>query len=115
MADRKQDDLAPENHNSEQDDEQEQTQSVADEALHKDRESPLDSGKHKSEADLSDDSTQDLVASILTPSAARTITTITRTSTAMRPRSIPTCRPTVAKPRPRRASAGRAHPTPRAV
>ena len=61
MADRKQDDLAPENHNSEQDDEQEQTQSVAEEALHQDTVSPLDSRKHKSDTDLSDDSTQDLV------------------------------------------------------
>jgi hypothetical protein len=61
MADRKQDDLAPENHNSEQDDEQDQAQTLTEEALGGVQGSPLDSTKHKSEADLSDDSTQDLV------------------------------------------------------
>jgi hypothetical protein len=61
VPDRKPDDTAPENHNSEQDDEPEQTQSVTDDALHPDRTSPLDSEKHHSAADLSDDSAQDLV------------------------------------------------------
>ncbi len=61
MADRKTDDLAPETHNSEQEDEQDQAQTLTEEALGGVQGSPLDSRKHKSEADLDDDSTQDLV------------------------------------------------------
>lgn len=54
---------APELHNAEQDDEPEQSQTVADEALRgaARRASPLDSVKPDDEGDLTDDSTQDLV------------------------------------------------------
>ena len=56
-------DQAPELHNSEQDDEQEQTQSVADEALHGESRhaSPLDSVKSDEPGEVMDDSTQDLI------------------------------------------------------
>ena len=54
---------APELHNAEQDDELEQAQTLADEALRGEarRASPLDSVKPDDENDLSDDSTQDLI------------------------------------------------------
>lgn len=56
-------DEAPELHNAEQDDELEQAQTLADEALRGEarRASPLDSVKPDDENDLSDDSTQDLI------------------------------------------------------
>ena len=56
-------DQAPELHNSEQDDEQEQTQSVADEALHAEgrHASPLDSTKSDTSSGVMNDSTQDLI------------------------------------------------------
>ena len=53
---------APELHNAEQDDEQEQTQTVAEEARNKDGEtSPLDSEKVDEEGEVMGDSSQDLV------------------------------------------------------
>lgn len=54
---------APELHNAEQDDELEQSQTLADEALRGEarRGSPLDSVKPGDGGDLADDSTQDLV------------------------------------------------------
>jgi len=63
MTDRRIPDEAPELHNAEQDDELEQAQTVADEALAGGaREaSPLDSIKPDDEGDLSGDSTQDLI------------------------------------------------------
>lgn len=56
-------DQAPELHNSEQDDELDQAQSVADEALAggSHQASPLDSVKPRRPGDLSEDSTQDLI------------------------------------------------------
>ena len=56
-------DQAPELHNAEQDDELEQAQTVADEALAGGarRASPLDSVKPDDDGDLMDDSTQDLI------------------------------------------------------
>jgi hypothetical protein len=56
-------DLAPELRNDRQDDEQWQTQTVAEEALHGEarRASPLDSIKDDNDSGLMDDSTQDLV------------------------------------------------------
>lgn len=54
--------LAPETHNSEQDDEDEQTQSVAAEGGYKDAEaSPLDSEKPEHEGEVMNDSSQDLI------------------------------------------------------
>lgn len=63
MADRKTQDLAPETHNSEQDDAPEQAQTLAEEVLHDSRQapSPTESTKHKAAGDLDDDSTQDLI------------------------------------------------------
>ena len=63
MTDRRIPDEAPELHNAEQDDELEQAQTLADEALRGEarRASPLDSVKPDDENDLSDDSTQDLI------------------------------------------------------
>jgi hypothetical protein len=57
------DDQAPELHNSEQDDEQWQTQTVAEDALRGEarRPSPLDSVKNREPGELTDDSTQDLI------------------------------------------------------
>jgi hypothetical protein len=53
---------APELHNSEQDDELEQAQTLADEARNKDAESsPLDSVKPDDEGEIMDDSSQDLI------------------------------------------------------
>ena len=53
---------APELHNAEQEDEQEQTQTVAEEARNKDGEtSPLDSEKVDEEGEVMGDSSQDLV------------------------------------------------------
>lgn len=54
---------APELHNSEQDDELDQSQTVADEALHgaARQGSPLDSTKVADPNDTTDDSTQDLI------------------------------------------------------
>jgi len=53
---------APELHNSEQDDELEQAQTVAAEARHKDAEaSPLDSVKNGEPGEVMDDSSQDLI------------------------------------------------------
>ncbi len=54
---------APELHNSEQDDEQWQTQTVADDALRGEgrRASPLDSVKPDDDGGIMDDSTQDLI------------------------------------------------------
>jgi hypothetical protein len=54
---------APELHNSEQDDEQWQAQTVADEALggEAQRASPLDSVKNESPGEVMGDSTQDLI------------------------------------------------------
>ena len=53
---------APELHNAEQEDELEQAQTVAGDALYKDAEaSPLDSVKPGDEGELMDDSTQDLI------------------------------------------------------
>jgi hypothetical protein len=63
MIDRRIPDEAPELHNAEQDDELEQAQTVADEALAggaRDA-SPLDSIKPDYEGDLDEDSTQDLI------------------------------------------------------
>ena len=63
MTDRRIPDEAPEQHNAEQDDELEQTQTVADEALAggaRDA-SPLDSIKPDDPGELMDDSTQDLI------------------------------------------------------
>ena len=57
----KQEDLAPETHNDEQEDESSQAQVVADNALHPDDGSPTESTKHKGGAYEDDDSTQDLV------------------------------------------------------
>lgn len=59
----KADDSAPELHNSEQDDEPDQAQTVAEEALSgaASDASPLDSTKNPNPGDLTDDSTQDLV------------------------------------------------------
>ncbi len=56
-------DQAPELHNSEQEDEQEQSQTLAEEGLRGEarRASPLDSIKVDNPGDLVDDSTQDLV------------------------------------------------------
>lgn len=56
-------DQAPELHNSEQDDEQGQTHTVADEALRGEaqRASPLDSVKSDEPGEVMDDSTQDLI------------------------------------------------------
>jgi len=55
-------DLAPETHNSEQDDEGEQAQTVAAEANRADAEqSPLDSIKPDDEGEIMDDSSQDLI------------------------------------------------------
>lgn len=56
-------DMAPELHNSEQDDELEQTHSVAGDALNAEsrRASPLDSIKSEESSGLMDDSTQDLI------------------------------------------------------
>ena len=56
-------DQAPELHNAEQDDEQWQTQTVADEALRggTQRGSPLDSIKSDNDGGIMDDSTQDLI------------------------------------------------------
>ncbi|MBC7159059.1 MAG: hypothetical protein H5U21_03300 [Porphyrobacter sp.] len=56
-------DEAPELHNAEQDDEQEQTHSVAGDALHGEarRSSPLDSRRSDEPGEIMDDSTQDLV------------------------------------------------------
>lgn len=56
-------DDAPELHNSEQDDELEQTQTVADEALagQARENSPLDSVKSPNRGEIMDDSTQDLI------------------------------------------------------
>jgi len=62
-AERTDADQAPELHNAEQDDEQEQTQSIADEALSgasRDA-SPLDSIKDDAPGEIMDDSTQDLI------------------------------------------------------
>lgn len=63
MSDRKTNDLAPENHNSEQDDAPEQAQTLAEEVLGGTDQghSPTESTKHKSPGDLDDDSTQDLI------------------------------------------------------
>jgi hypothetical protein len=63
MTDRRIPDEAPELHNAEQDDELEQAQTVADEALGGGarRASPLDSIKPDDEGELMDDSTQDLI------------------------------------------------------
>jgi len=55
------DDLAPETHNEEQEDEASQAQEVADDALHPGKGSPTESTKPKSGAYEDDDSTQDLV------------------------------------------------------
>ena len=53
---------APELHNAEQEDEQEQTQTVAEEARNKDGEaSPLDSEKVDEEGEVLGDSSQDLI------------------------------------------------------
>jgi hypothetical protein len=63
MIDRRIPDEAPEAHNAEQDDELEQAQTVADEALAggaRDA-SPLDSVKPDDPGELMDDSTQDLI------------------------------------------------------
>ena len=63
MTDRRIPDEAPELHNAEQDDELEQAQTVADEALAggaRDA-SPLDSVKPDDPGELMDDSTQDLI------------------------------------------------------
>jgi len=56
-------DAAPELHNSEQDDEGEQTHTVAEEALHGEarRASPLDSIKNDEPGEVMDDASQDLV------------------------------------------------------
>jgi len=62
-GERTDEDQAPELHNAEQDDEGEQTQTVADEALAggaRDA-SPLDSVKPDDEGEIMDDSTQDLI------------------------------------------------------
>ena len=63
MIDRLNGDDAPELANSEQDDESEQTQTVADEALAGEGRaaSPLDSRKSDNAGEVMDDSTQDLV------------------------------------------------------
>ena len=63
MIDRNNPDEAPEANNSEQDDELEQSQTVADEALRGARaeHSPLDSEKSDNDGGLEDDSTQDLI------------------------------------------------------
>ncbi|WP_121117211.1 hypothetical protein [Croceibacterium ferulae] len=63
MIDRLSGEDAPELANSEQDDESEQTHTVADEALEGEGRaaSPLDSEKSGTDSDLMDDSTQDLV------------------------------------------------------
>jgi hypothetical protein len=62
-AERTDEDQAPELHNAEQDDEQEQTQTIAEEALHGEsrRGSPLDSIKAGEPGEIMDDSTQDLI------------------------------------------------------
>ena len=62
-GERTDEDQAPELRNAEQDDEQEQTQTIAEEALRGEgrRASPLDSIKADDPSDLMDDSTQDLV------------------------------------------------------
>lgn len=54
---------APELHNAEQEDEAEQTQTVANEALHGDanRASPLDSEKSDDPGEIMDDASQDLI------------------------------------------------------
>lgn len=62
-AERTDEDQAPELHNAEQDDEGEQTQTIADEALAggaRDA-SPLDSIKSDDQGEIMDDSTQDLI------------------------------------------------------
>ena len=62
MTDRRNPDEAPELHNAEQDDELEQAQTVAEEALGADAEaSPLDSVKVNQPGELMDDSSQDLI------------------------------------------------------
>ncbi len=62
-SERTDDDQAPELHNSEQDDEQWQTQTVAEDALRGEgqRASPLDSVKSDNDSGIMDDSTQDLI------------------------------------------------------
>ena len=55
-------DLAPETHNAEQDDEQEQAHYVAEEGSYKDSEaSPLDSERPQEEGEVMNDSSQDLI------------------------------------------------------
>jgi len=56
-------DMAPELHNSEQDDEGEQTHTVAEEALHAEARqgSPLDSIKPDDQGEIMDDASQDLI------------------------------------------------------
>lgn len=56
-------DQAPELHNSEQDDEDAQAQTIADEALHggRSKNSPLDSRKSPDEGEVMDDASQDLI------------------------------------------------------
>ena len=62
MIDRRNPDEAPELHNAEQDDELEQAQTVAEEALGADAEgSPLDSVKVNQPGEVMDDSSQDLI------------------------------------------------------
>ena len=62
MTDRRNPDEAPELHNAEQDDELEQAQTVAEEALGADAEaSPLDSIKSDQPGEVMDDSSQDLI------------------------------------------------------
>ena len=62
MTDRRNPDEAPELHNAEQDDELEQAQTVAEEALGADAEaSPLDSVKSDQPGEVMDDSSQDLI------------------------------------------------------
>lgn len=61
--DRRTSDLAPETRNAEQDDAPEQAQTLAAEALANEsgRTSPTESARHTSDADFSDDDTQDVV------------------------------------------------------
>lgn len=55
------DDLAPELHNSEQDNESSQAQTVAKQARNQSAPSPIESLKGPNQSDLMDDSTQDLI------------------------------------------------------
>ena len=61
MANENKDDLAPELHNDEQDDERMQAQTVADQAQEPKLRSPIDSEKSDNKSGLMNDSTQDTV------------------------------------------------------